>query len=108
MSRQAAQTAPTCRPMNKQNNLERAFGEPKAEVIIKLGMDVHATQITICRQVDGSLPQPAQRMDWPKALRWIKAQLGAGVQVHSCYEAGPCGYGLHRTLCALGVTNVVV
>ena len=94
--------------MNTNNNLERGLGEPKAEVIIKLGMDVHATQITICRQVDGSLPQPAQRMDWTKALQWIKAQLGAGVKVHSCYEAGPCGYGLHRMLCALGITNVVV
>jgi transposase len=28
--------------------------------------------------------------------------------VHSCYEAGPFGYGLHRELVALGVQNLVV
>jgi transposase len=28
--------------------------------------------------------------------------------VHSCYEAGPFGYGLHRQLVALGIHNVVV
>jgi transposase len=28
--------------------------------------------------------------------------------VHSCYEAGPFGYGLHRDLVQLGVHNVVV
>jgi len=27
--------------------------------------------------------------------------------VHSCYEAGPFGYGLHRDLVALGVRNLV-
>jgi hypothetical protein len=28
--------------------------------------------------------------------------------VHSCYEAGPFGYGLHRALVALGIENIVV
>lgn len=28
--------------------------------------------------------------------------------VHTCYEAGPFGYGLHRALIALGVKNLVV
>ena len=54
------------------------------------------------------LPQPAQRMSWEKALGWIAGQRAEGVQVHSCYEAGPCGYGLHRQLMAMGVDNIVV
>jgi transposase len=29
-------------------------------------------------------------------------------EVHSCYEAGPFGYGLHRDLVSLGVHNVVI
>ncbi len=29
-------------------------------------------------------------------------------EVHSCYEAGPFGYGLHRKLEAMGVRNLVV
>ena len=56
----------------------------------------------------GLLPQPAQRMSWEKALGWIAGQRAEGVQVHSCYEAGPCGYGLHRQLMAMGVDNIVV
>ena len=28
--------------------------------------------------------------------------------MHSCYEAGPFGYVLHRQLTALGIRNVVV
>lgn len=75
---------------------------------IKLGLDVHAAQITVCRQVEGLGPQPAQKMSWHKALQWIRQQVEAGMTVYSCYEAGPCGYGLHRMLEALGVINIVV
>jgi transposase len=38
----------------------------------------------------------------------IKSHIADGARVHSCYEAGPCGYGLHRRLTAMGVSNVVV
>lgn len=80
----------------------------KIESAIKLGLDVHAAQITVCRQIDGSLPQPAQKMSWEKCLVWIKRQVQSGAKLYSCYEAGPCGYGLHRTLTQLGVTDYVV
>lgn len=56
----------------------------------------------------GLVPKPAQRKSWPEFLRWIE-RLAAGPQpVVSCYGAGPCGYGLHRRLKALGITNYVV
>lgn len=80
----------------------------EAGVTVKFGMDVHAGQITLCRQVDGQLPQPAQRLGWSECVAWIKAHVQAGAVVFSCYEAGPCGYGLHRQLVAMGVTNYVV
>jgi len=38
----------------------------------------------------------------------VETLAAGGVPVISCYEAGPCGYGLHRQLTALGVTNYVV
>src|SRR5690349_15390795 len=98
MSRQEARIAPTCRPMNKPNETDTSLANAKEELIIKLGMDVHAGQITICRQEGGCLPQPAQRMSWEKALAWIGSLVASGAKVYSCYEAGPCGYGLHRTL----------
>jgi len=80
----------------------------KVESVIKLGLDVHAAQITVCRQIDGSLPQPAHKMSWEKCVAWIKREAESGAKLYSCYEAGPCGYGLHRTLTALGVTDFVV
>lgn len=75
---------------------------------MKFGLDVHAAQITVCRQIEGQLPQPAQKLGWPRCLQWIEAHVRAGAVVHTCYEAGPCGYGLHRRLSQLGVHNVVV
>lgn len=77
-------------------------------VTIKLGLDVHAGQITVCRQDGGLVPKPAQRKSWPELLRWVEVLAAGPVPVVSCYEAGPCGYGLHRQLSALGVTNYVV
>ena len=90
----------------KQVSQKRAPVE--AGVTVKFGMDVHAAQITVCRQVDGQVPQPAQRLGWAECVEWIEEHVRAGAIVHSCYEAGPCGYGLHRQLTALGVTNHVV
>ena len=94
--------------MNKQENESRFLAKAKEETIIKLGLDVHAAQITVCRQQGGLLPQPAQRMEGARALKWIQEQVRSGAKVYSCYEAGPCGYVLHRKLTAMGVTNIVV
>ena len=80
----------------------------EAGVTVKFGLDVHAAQITVCRQVGGQVPQPAQRMSWADCLEWISAHVKAGAVGYACSEAGPCGYGLHRQLTALGVTSYVV
>ena len=87
-------------------SLERAPVDPG--VTIKLGLDVHALQITLCRQNDGRLPQPAQQCTWAEVVRLATELRRGGAAVYSCYEAGPCGYGLHRQLVALGVINYVV
>jgi len=86
--------------------VERAAVE--TAVIIKLAMDVHAGQITSCRQVDGRLPQPPQRLSWQRTIELVEEHLARGERVFTCYEAGPCGYGLHRQLVALGAINYVV
>ncbi len=75
---------------------------------LKLGLDVHADSIVVVRILDHSAPQPAQKFAPARFLAWIKTQLPLAGQVHSCYEAGPFGYGLHRDLVALGVHNQVV
>jgi len=62
----------------------------------------------VARQIEGLQPQPPQKFTLEKFMEWVKAQLKAGYQIYSCYEAGPTGYGLHRQLTELGVTNCVV
>ena len=85
---------------------ERALVE--AGVIIKLGLDVHARQITVCRQIGDRTPQPAQAFPKDRLLGWVKKMIEDGAAVHSCYEASVMGYTLHRELEVLGVKNVVV
>jgi transposase len=75
---------------------------------IKLGLDVHAETIVVVRILENSTPQPAQSFTPEKFLAWAKSQLAQASEVHSCYEAGPFGYVLHRQLVALGIRNVVV
>ena len=47
---------------NKHNQASDGEGKAKPEVI-KLGLDLHARQVTECRQLDGSTPKPAQKWD---------------------------------------------
>ena len=75
---------------------------------IKLGLDVHADTIVVVRILDHGAPQPAQKFAPSRFLEWAKSQLALADAVHSCYEAGPFGYGLHRELVQWGVQNVVV
>jgi transposase len=75
---------------------------------IKLGIDVHADSYRVVRQIDHATPQPAQKFTPQDFLVWARKQLDQAEVVHSCYEAGPFGYGLHRALSAMGIQNVVV
>jgi len=75
---------------------------------LKLGLDVHADSIVVVRLLDHSAPQPAQKFTPAKFREWIKSQVPLARKVHSCYEAGPFGYGLHRYLIQLGIANLVV
>jgi transposase len=82
--------------------------EPQKSSVIKLGLDVHADSVSVVRQIDGALPQPAQRFTWPRFWAWVEKQVHLAGKVYSCYEAGPFGYGAHRRLTEMGVENIVV
>lgn len=69
---------------------------------------MHADLIVVVRILDNATPQPAQRFTREQFLGWVEKQLRDAQEVHSCYEAGPFGYGLHRKLVAMGVNNRVV
>jgi transposase len=76
--------------------------------VIKLGLDVHASLIVVVRQIDEQASQPPQRFSQDGFIAFVHRQLAQADGVHSCYEAGPFGYVLHRRLVALGVNNLVV
>lgn len=75
---------------------------------LKLGIDVHADSYRVVRQFDHATPQPAQKFTPKNFLEWARKQLELADEVHSCYEAGPFGYKLHRELLKLGIRNRVI
>jgi transposase len=75
---------------------------------IKLGIDVHLDRYVVVRIIDGGTPQPPQRFAPAEFLLWAAKQATLAEEVFTCYEAGPFGYGLHRKLEQLGITNYVV
>jgi transposase len=76
--------------------------------LLKIALDVHLAWHVVAVQEDGSSPKPPQRFKPADFLNWIEQKVAAGHRIISCYEAGPFGYGLHRQLMALGVTNYVI
>jgi len=78
------------------------------QALLKIAVDVHLAWHVVAVQEDGSSPKPPQRFKPADFLNWIEQKVVAGHRIISCYEAGPFGYGLHRQLTALGVTNYVI
>ena len=80
--------------------------------ITYVGLDVHKTTIAVAAADGGRSREVRQlgvfsnRVD---ILRKMVERLERrGGQLSFCYEAGPCGYGLHRFLTGLGHACVVV
>lgn len=96
--------------INKESTQTQAQNNtpPVRPKTIKLGVDVHLQRYVVLRIIDGATPQPPQRFKPAEFLLWVAKQLTLADKVFSCYEAGPFGYGLHRQLQKLGVTNYVV
>jgi len=92
---------------NSQQHAE-SRGAGKPALIVKLGSDVHADSVTVCRQDGDTVPKPPRMVDYDTLVSLAGGLVAEGAKVYSCYEAGPCGYTLHRRLLAAGVANVVV
>ncbi len=77
-----------------------------------VGLDVHKSTISVAIAEDGrggdvrDYGVVENRAD---ILVKLVGRLGRhGQRLHFCYEAGPCGYGLHRLLSGLGQDCTVV
>jgi transposase len=80
--------------------------------ITYVGLDVHKT--TVCVAIaesgrGGEVREVGVFENRPDVLRKMVARLAKHRhRLNFCYEAGPCGYGLHRLLIGLGHDSVVV
>lgn len=78
-----------------------------------VGMDVHKDTIVVAVTATGEVGKATPYGTFPNTAAALEKlvkrlrQAGSG-PVRFCYEAGPCGYGVHRTLAKLGEGCMVV
>ncbi len=80
--------------------------------ITYVGLDVHKSGINVAVILPGSkqVTEEWQLSNDARARARMVRKLKrmGGDQVHVCYEAGPCGYGLQRELCDAGLDCIVI
>jgi transposase len=78
-----------------------------------IGMDVHKDTIVVAVTAAGDVGKATPYGTFPNTAAAVEKLVRRLRQASSgplkfCYEAGPCGYGIHRTLTKLGVDCMVV
>jgi len=78
-----------------------------------IGMDVHKDTIVVAVTATGDVGKATPYGTFPNTAVTLEKLVGRLRQAGSgplkfCYEAGPCGYGVHRTLTRLGEDCIVV
>jgi transposase len=76
-----------------------------------IGMDVHKETIavSVAEARGGEVRYVGEIANTPEAMEKLVRQLRkGGANLSFCYEAGPCGYGIHRQLTDLGWECLVV
>ncbi len=81
--------------------------EIKAEVLA-VGVDVHSNRYVFRHQYDGGQAKPASGMTSEKFLQWVAGQKSRAKRIVCCYESGPFGFFLARTLRENGIECLVV
>src|ERR1700726_1415461 len=76
------------------------------DLTLFVGLDVHKTTISVAvvEAAAGAVVRFYGTIaNTPDSVRTLCRKLSKeGQQLHFCYEAGPCGYGVHRQLTRLG------
>lgn len=77
-----------------------------------IGLDVHKATISVAvaqGERGGEVRHWGTVPNRPDHVRKLAERLAAGgARLHFCYEAGPCGYGLHRQILEMGHDCIVV
>src|SRR3954447_14260725 len=87
------------------------MGTGLMEDITYVGLDVH--KATVCAAVaeggrSGGVRQLGIFENRPEVLIKMATRLARGAsRLSFCYEAGPCGYGLHRLLTGCGCCRII-
>ena len=83
-----------------------------ADRITYVGLDVHKDSVVVAVAAGGlrsEVREYGRIANTSAALDRLLRKLGGdGMKLRFCYEAGPCGYGIHRRLSARGHECVVV
>jgi transposase len=75
---------------------------------IFVGMDVHKKTYSVTAICDGAIiKRDTLKADPHDLIAYLKKRFGSG-KIKTAYEAGFCGFHLHRTLEAAGIENIVV
>lgn len=75
---------------------------------IFVGMDVHKNTYSVTAICDGTIvKRDTLKADPQGLISYLKKRFGSG-KIKTAYEAGFCGFHLHRTLEAAGIENIVV
>lgn len=82
------------------------------QLVKYVGLDVHKATIAVAVAEDGKRSEVREHgeiRNTPAALAKLLSKLGGReVELHICYEAGPCGYGIQRQVGTAGHSCVVV
>lgn len=73
-----------------------------------VGLDVHKKSWSVTIVVDGMEHRTFTQPPDPETLQKYLSRSFPGGNYHSAYEAGYCGYGIHRRLNDLGIKNIVI
>src|SRR5436305_6757649 len=97
------------RPVPSLRHGRRAVREDSA---VCVGLDTHKAKIAVAVAEPGRSGEVRFRgeiANRPEAVRQLLERLAEKHgRLRVCYEAGPCGYGLHRQISALGHDCTVV
>jgi transposase len=72
------------------------------------GLDVHKKSWSVTIVVDGIEHRTFTQPPSPESLARYLERMFPGADYYSAYEAGFCGYKIHRELNALGIKNIVI